>query len=186
VNATDFIDAGALSQARQHIAHFITETAERRAEQLGFGWRTSASAPIGYPDRRREFVAARHSGLPLRVNPGDDGCQLVPPLAVEAFSFWHATEHALRELTCSPAEEMELAVSHLDTLRTAGFGPGSLEHRLFHADTVGQAYFNALTGRSVSDPERFGIDAVTRGVDEAARIEIRAAQSSRHASEGSR
>lgn len=172
---TDTIDAGALTQARNNLAIFVTDAAEDRAQTLGFGWRPSCLAPTNYPDLQREFRASSISAAPYRVCAGHaDRTIYGPPAANYAFRFWHDTRHAVAELTFDAQDEMALAADHLESLRAAGFRAGSLEHRLFHADTMGQAYFGAVTGAFVGDQLRFAVNAVERGLGDAVAIEARA------------
>jgi hypothetical protein len=63
--------------------------------------------------------------------------------------------------------ELEVAVAHLDVLRAWGFGPETFEHKLLHADTIGQLYFSLVTGTFPPDQLRFAEACLEVGTAEA-------------------
>ena len=76
-------------------------------------------------------------------------------------------------------DEMLLGAHHLDVLRESGYGANTLEHRLFHADTVGQTLCLVDIGAFPTNQLRFAIVAARQGIDDAIELEAMAQQSDR-------
>jgi hypothetical protein len=85
--------------------------------------------------------------------------------------FVHDLEHATRQLGFSVEDELILGMHHLEALRVAGYCPDSFEHKLLHADTIGQTYCQALIGRYPYNQRFFAYDCVDLGVDAAVELE---------------
>lgn len=63
--------------------------------------------------------------------------------------------------------ETDVACFQLEVLRAAGFSHRSLEHRLLHADSLGQNLCLAMIGRYPTNQMRFALWCLSDGVDEA-------------------
>jgi len=151
--------------ARRNLTSFVTERAEATARRLGFGWRGSELAPDSFAELQREHRSSELSGLPLRVS--SHFCERTiynSPDGNHAMRFWHDTSHVRLCLHFTPDDEMELGCYHLEVLRTHGFVAESLEHRLLHADTIGQTLCNATLGRFPIDQLHFAGIAMRLGV----------------------
>lgn len=168
--------------ARRNLTSFVTEQAEAAARRLGFGWRGSELAPDSFDNLQREHRSSEFSGLPLRVS--SRFCERTiydSPEANHAMRFWHDTSHVRLALAFTPDDEMELGCYHLGVLRANGFAADSLEHRLLHADTIGQTLCNVTIGQFPVDQLRFVETAVQVGVtgaiEDVARRELEGASS---------
>jgi hypothetical protein len=154
-----------LCVARRNLTSFVTDQAEATARRLGFGWRGSELAPCSFDELQREYWSSELSGLPLRVSARF--CERTiygSPNGNHAMRFWHDTAHVRLGLNFTPDDEMELGCHHLEVLRAHGFAAESLEHRLLHADTIGQTLCNATIGRFPIDQRRFAETALRLGV----------------------
>lgn len=158
----------AISVAAGRLGDFIVDQANRARDRLGFGWRPAELAPSTYSELRQEHRASQLTLLPMRVS--SLFCEQTiygSPGTNHAMRFWHDTEHVRLSLKFEADDEMALGVHHLEVLRSAGFGAHSIEHRLLHADTIGQTLCIATLGRFPSNQKRFCDTAVRWGVQAA-------------------
>jgi len=140
---------------------------------VGFGYRPSAHAPDTFETLSTEYRSCTCSGLPLRVS--SLFCEhVIFEVSREnhALRFWHDTNHVQLRMDFSANGEMEVACYQLEALRAAGFASNSLEHRLLHADSIGQNFCLAVIGRYPIDQLQFDVWCVTDGVDEAIAYEF--------------
>jgi hypothetical protein len=178
-----------LCVARRNLTSFVTDQAEATARRLGFGWRGSELAPHSFVELQREHRSSELTGLPLRVSTRFcDRTIYTSPDGNRAMRFWHDTSHVRLGLTFTPDDEMELGCYHLEVLRAHGFAADSLEHRLLHADTIGQTLCNVTIGRFPIDQWRFAEIATRLGVasaiEDVAGRELTCARSTRTSPDG--
>jgi hypothetical protein len=160
------LPAPTLKSARESLSAFVVRQAEEAAEHEGFGWHASELAPSTYEAVRREYRGSQLSGLPYRVSSLHcENIIFTSPEANHAMRFWHDMEHVRQRMTFDAEDEMVLGIHHLQVLRVAGFGPGTIEFRLLHADTIGQTLCGAMFGSFPHDQLRFAALAVTAGLD---------------------
>lgn len=165
-----------IKSARQNLATLVHEQAEAASRRLGFGWRATELAPSTYEGLLREHKACRYSGLPLRVSTRFcDATIYVDAAANHAMRFWHDTSHVALGLSFHAEDEMELGCYHLAALRSVGFDADTAEHRLLHADTIGQTLCVATLGRFPRNQLKFAVAALEHGVEEAIEMEARGA-----------
>jgi len=151
--------------ARRYLTTFVTEQAEESSRRLGFDWRGSEVAPSNFTDLQREHRSSELSGLPLRVSSRFcDQSIYDSPRGNQAMRFWHDTSHVRLGLNFTPDDEMELGCYHLEALRAEGFAAASLEHRLLHADTIGQTLCKVTIGQFPIDQLRFAQTATRLGI----------------------
>ena len=157
-----------LRVAQRNLAKFVQAQAEAAKHRLGFGWRASSSHHPRFSQLYREHRASDLSGLPLRVSSLHcENSIFGSHEANHAMRFWHDTSHVRLRLGFSADDEMELGCHHLEVLRSEGFQPTSLEHRLLHADTLGQVLCSATIGHFPDDQLQFALTAVQHGIDAA-------------------
>lgn len=154
--------------ARRNLTGFVTEQAEAASRRLGFGWRASELAPESFKDLQHEHRSSELSRLPLRISPRfSERTIYCSRAANHAMRFWHDTSHVQLGLNFTPDDEIELGCYHLEVLRANGFTADSLEHRLLHADTIGQTLCHVTIGRWPIDQLRFAHTASRFGIGSA-------------------
>lgn len=162
-----------LAVARRNLSAFVREQAETAAHRLKFGWRGSELAPGSFEALRHEHRSSELSGLPLRVSAHFSERTIYDaPEVSHAMRFWHDTSHVQLGLDFTPDCELELGCYHLEVLRSYGFGASTIEHRLLHADTIGQTLCTVTLGRFPIDQLRFASLVVGCGINEAIANEI--------------
>lgn len=157
-----------LMVARINLGHFMTEQAERARQKHGTDFVASPDAPSSYPDLLATYMECIRTGKPFPVSSAH--CERTiyrAPAGNLRFRFVHDLGHVEKGLSFSLEDEIELGAYHLETLRADGYDAKSLEHRLLHADTIGQTYCQALIGRFPYDQLGFALDALNYGVDTA-------------------
>lgn len=160
--------AAEIEQARGNLSRWVVELAQETAEELGVRWRGTRIAPQTLDGVVAEFRAAMLTDLPVRVsNRFCEQTIYLSPADNVAFRFMHDSRHYFLRAGFETEPELLVASCHLARLRRAGYPPGSIEHRLLEADTIGQALFVARTGRFVSNQLRFGLRCLSRSLDEA-------------------
>ena len=160
--------AAEIEQARGNLSRWVVELAQETAEELGVRWRGARIAPQTLDGVVAEFRAAMLTDLPVRVS--NRFCEQTIYLTRAdnvAFRFVHDSRHYFLRAGFETEPELLVASCHLARLRRAGYPPGSIEHRLLEADTIGQALFVARTGRFVSNQLRFGLRCLSRSLAEA-------------------
>jgi hypothetical protein len=171
---TPQVPAYDIEKAHQNLTAFVHEQAEAASRRVGFGWRATELAPATFDDLQREYKACTYTGLPLRVSSClCDDTIYVDAAGNHAMRFWHDTSHVERGLAFTPDDEMELGCFHLEVLRAHGFEASSIEHRLLHADTIGQTLCVAMLGRFPRNQVGFARAALDHGVDGAIELEAR-------------
>ncbi|MDA8357188.1 MAG: hypothetical protein M0Z95_13060 [Actinomycetota bacterium] len=157
-----------IEQARGNLSRWVVELAQETAEELGVRWRGARIAPQTLDGVVAEFRAAMLTDLPVRVsNRFCEQTIYLSPADNVAFRFVHDSRHYFLRAGFETEPELLVASCHLARLRRAGYPPGSIEHRLLEADTIGQALFVARTGRFVSNQLRFALRCLSRSIDKA-------------------
>ena len=157
-----------INQARENLSRWIMELADETAEELGVRWRGARIAPQTLDGVVAEFRAAMLTDLPVRVsNRFCEQTIYLSPAYKVAFRFVHDSRHYFLRAGFETEPELLVASCHLARLRRAGYPPGSIEHRLLEADTIGQALFVAGTGLFVSNQLRFGLRCLSCSLAEA-------------------
>jgi hypothetical protein len=175
MTATDISMEGArwLAQAKANLSRFIRSQALATAELSGFAWVPDATAPSEYPVLRRAVLRSRLTGEPLPVSD-EHSAETVydSPETNYAFRFWHDMTHVSLDQNFELDAEITVARAHLAVLAASGWGPGTLEYELLHADTLGQALCSATSGDFPVDQPCFARRAVTSTLGEAIRAEL--------------
>jgi len=171
--------ANDIELARQNLSAFVGGQAENASRRLGFSWRATATAPATFVELQSEHTVCAYAGLPLRVSSRFcDTTIYVDAAGNHAMRFWHDTSHVALGLDFTPEDEMELGCYHLGVLRSRGFDASTLEHRLLHADTIGQTLCVATLGRFPRNQVGFALAALEYGVDGAIEREAQRAVTS--------
>jgi hypothetical protein len=134
--------------ARTNLRRFVQIAAGASAQIVGFGWRGDPDAPTDYRSLLHAYARSQFTGAPLPVS--DEHMErtiYVDDFGNLAFRFWHDITHLRLGHGFDLDGEFEVSRAHLDVLAAAGFPPGTLEHELLHADTLGQTLCGAATGR---------------------------------------
>lgn len=161
-------------RARKTLGEFIAATAQATATELGFGYVGTPDAPNTYQQLRAAYDRSCSTGelLPISDEYCDSTIYLTPEENVK-FRFWHDTSHVARGLSFRLEDEWELSLWHLDQLRVAGFGPGTLEYELLRTDVVGQVIVQALIQRFPYDQGLFTLHCLEAGFDAGILAEVR-------------
>ncbi len=162
-----------IQHARRSLSQFILDDAAAICVRVGFSWVAQADAPSTYSDLREAFVWSLGMREPLAVSSLYNHAPATSPSVNLAHRFAHDCKHVLADLTFDLDDEAELAIRQLDELRQAGFSASSLEHRIYHADTIGQVLCLAKMGRFPRDQLRFALNALEHGVEGAIGLEAR-------------
>ncbi|MCA4994228.1 hypothetical protein HWD35_05840 [Tsukamurella tyrosinosolvens] len=160
--------------ARKNLGDFITATVQATAEELGFGYIGTPDAPSTYQQLRAAYDRSASTGEPLPIS--DEYCLDTIYLSPEEnvkFRFWHDTSHIARGLSFRLEDEWELALWHLEQLRLAGLGAGTLEYELFRIDVMGQVIVQALIQRFPHNQGLFTLHSLDVGMDAGILAEIR-------------
>jgi hypothetical protein len=157
---------------RKNLERWVIEQARRAQAEHGFSYIASDHAPSTYPALLVAFQTSSETRERYPVSPTNcDNTIFTEPETNWAMRFVHDLEHAKLHLSFSTQDELVLGMHHLEDLRTAGYGPETPEHKLLHADTIGQARCVTLLGRFPYNQRQFDFDCVTRGVDAALELE---------------
>ncbi len=134
--------------ARTNLTRFVRLKAQETADDLGFTWVGTPSAPSTYQQLRGAFEHSRSTGQPLPVsNEFCENTVYLEPADNVAFRFWHDTSHCRLGLSFQLADEWELSLWHLEQMEAVGLGPGTREYDLFRHDAIGQIILLAVAGR---------------------------------------
>jgi hypothetical protein len=153
---------------RENLGRFVLHEAERAGVEHGISYVPSINAPSTYDELLTTYAACIHSGAPFPISP--DNCQrtiYTSPQINWAFRFVHDLVHIDNRLSFTPLDEVAVGAIQLEALRAARYGPGSVEHRLLHADTIGQTFCSAVLGRFPYNQRLFVYDCLHYGVDAA-------------------
>lgn len=162
-----------LAQAGANLSRFVDSQAKALEVLLGFRWIARRDAPGDFTTLRRAYVRSCLSGEPLPVSDEHSAETIYGQAASNhAFRFWHDVTHIRVGCGFDLDGEIAVATAHLDVLRAAGWGPGSLEYHLLHADTLGQVLCSVATGDFPDDQVCFARRALTTSVSEAVRAEV--------------
>jgi hypothetical protein len=166
---------------RMSLGRFISEQARKAAAEHRMRYVPSADAPSSYPALLLVYRTRARTGSRFPVSPEHSQQTIFTrPQINWAFRFVHDLEHVRCRLSFSPFDELQVGAHHLEALETAGYGPKSVEHKLLHADTIGQARCVTLLGRFPYNQRRFDFDCVKHGLDTALKLEaLRACASTR-------
>jgi len=144
---TTLAPATSISAACANLDQFVFIEATAMAQMVGFAWQGDPQAPADYRGLLKAYIRSQVTGCPLPVSNGHS-----EPSIYEggrgnlAFRFWHDLTHVRLHRAFDLDGEVEVANAQLDVLAAAGFGAGSLEYELFHADTLGQTLCGVATG----------------------------------------
>jgi hypothetical protein len=153
--------AAELGRARAQLSRFVLNQAEKTALEFGFGWRPASRVPLDLGELQREFRMCHISGLPLRVMEGFvDQTVFDCPSTKWAMRFVHDTQRVWLKADFSTKSELEIGSWLLDRAKVTGLQPGSLPYALLMAETVGQTFYEATTGRFVTYQLDFAIDCI--------------------------
>ncbi|KXP04256.1 MULTISPECIES: hypothetical protein [Tsukamurella] len=167
-------DPEQLLRARKTLGEFMTATVQAAATELGFGYIGTPDAPSTYQQLRAAYDRSASTGEPLPISDEYcDGTIYLTPEENIKFRFWHDTSHIARGLSFRLEDEWELALWHLEQLRLAGLGPGTLEYELFRIDVLGQVIVQALIQRFPYDQRLFSLHSLDVGMDAGILAEVR-------------
>lgn len=171
MNQRTILTATWLAAAIEQLSGFALRRAEAIQNEVGFGFRSSPTAPATFADLRRERRACQCSGLPLRVsNRHNDSAILAPEINV-AYRFWHDCTHIRLNENFTRMGEVLVGQEQLRQLEADGHVAGSLPWRLLFAETVGQTECVHRIGRFPIDQRRFTIEYLELGLPTAIRNE---------------
>lgn len=157
---------------RTNLGCFIRDQADRTKADHGLWYVPSTDAPSSYSVLLTTYRACLDTGTPFPVSPAHCEQTIFTESQLNwAFRFVHDLEHVQRQLSFDVEDELAVGAYHLEALRAAGYRPDSFEHRLLHADTIGQTYCFALLGRFPYNQRRFDYDCVDYGVEAAVELE---------------
>jgi len=162
-----------LADAKANLRRFIGCQAEATARLVGFRWIPTSDAPNDFLALRRAFLASSLTGRPLPVSDEHSYSTIYAcPETNYAFRFWHDVVHVRLNSAFDIDGEITVARAQLDVLRAAGWGPGTLEFELLHADTLGQALCVTATGSFPPAQECFALRSVIGSVRSAIQREL--------------
>jgi len=162
-----------LKRARGRLSEWMLGFAEATAEELGFGWQPTPTAPNTYRGLKAAFTLSLQDGRPLPVfSENSDPVVFSDPAANIAYRFVHDCHHVILDYSFSSKHEFGLARWQMERLREAGFTEKDLEWQLFYADAIGQVHLYALTKKFVSNQLRFALDCVRHGMEQALALEM--------------
>lgn len=165
--------SAALASARASLSRFVVVEASAVAQHVGFGWRGDPAAPADLRSLLRAYARSRATGLPLLVSDEHSETTIYGSIEANlAFRFWHDLTHVRLGRGFDLDGEIAVANAQLDVLRAGGLGPGSLEHELFHADTLGQTLCGAATGDFPRDQLCFARTSIEHSLRLAIRAEL--------------
>lgn len=168
------IDLFELTAARKRLSWFVQMQAHQTAHYVGFGWEAKNDAPSDYPSLVEAFENSLQTGKPLPIsNAFCDRTIYLSPAGNVQMRFWHDVSHVRTGRTFRGSDELQLAEYHLRAASRAGFTRDSLEHRLFYADTMGQASCQINVGRYPEDQLDFALRCVRYGVPAAIDYELK-------------
>lgn len=160
------------AQSTVNLSRFVLAQATAAEQLVGFGWRPQVDAPSQFNTLKRAYLASMLTGQPLPISSEHSAETIYTSAGVnEAFRFWHDVTHVRMDKGFDLSGEIAVALAHLGVLQAAGWGSGSLEYELLHADTLGQALCNELTGKFPVDQACFGRRAITTSLGKAIRSE---------------
>ena len=168
------IDQRRLNAGRDSLGQWVIARAAETEARLGFGYRPSDLAPVSWPALLREHHSCSITHAPLRVSSHDTDDIYRTDVETFVWRYWHNASHVRLGVGFTAYDEFEVADYHLGRLRCAGFGPRSLEHRLLHADTMGQTLLHAMSGRHPRSRCAFAVRVIEVGLDQAIAEEVRA------------
>lgn len=161
------------ARASANLSRFVLIQATAMAELVGLSWTPSPTAPSDYRTLRKAFLVSRLTGQPLAVSDEHSAETIYDgPDANYAFRFWHDVTHVRLECDFDLDGELTVSTAHLDVLRAAGWGPGTLEFELLHADTLGQTLCGVATGSFPDDQPCFARRCVVASLTDAIKAEI--------------
>lgn len=141
------------------------------AAELGFGYVLQPDAPNTYSELLEAWERSRATGTALPISSENSDTSIYGSVKVNgAFRFVHDVLHITTGLSFTTDDELRVADLQLQSLRGAGFDSTSLEHRILHADLVGQTFAVARNGCFPSDQREFVVACLTRGIEEAVRL----------------
>jgi hypothetical protein len=170
-------DRADLFRARTNLTKFVETQSEFACRRVGVGFTPTPYAPDSIPATILALEVAQKTKTSFPVS--SLYCDNVLFTTVEAnyaMRMWHDMCHISMGFSFEAEDEMLLGAHHLDVLRASGFGSETLEHKLFHADTVGQTQCLVDIGAFPTNQLRFAIVAARQGLTDAIEIEAMAQQ----------
>jgi hypothetical protein len=170
-------DRADLLRARINLTKFVATQGELAVHQVGVGSVPTPDAPDDISATILALEVAQKTKTPFPVS--SLYCDNLLFLNVEAnyaMRMWHDMRHISMGFSFEANDEMLLGAHHLDVLRASGYGAHTLEHKLFHADTVGQTQCLVDIGKFPTNQLRFAITAARLGLDHAIELEAMAQQ----------
>lgn len=144
------------AQIRLDLSRFIRQRACQTANEVGFGWVGTPSAPSTYQQLRGAFNHSTSSGAPLPISNLFCDSTIYPAKEDNVrFRFWHDVHHVKLGLSFRLEDELELALWHLDQAAQACILPGTPVYELLQADLIGQVLLMALIRRFPIDQADF-------------------------------
>lgn len=133
-----------IDKARHALTLYMIHEANKLRKELGFGYVESDNAPEKFNVLKAAFA---HSLRTLEALPvysgGSDHSIYTSKEGNWAFRFCHDVAHVLLNAGFGPADETKVIKYQGDKVAKQ-FGKGSIEHRLFMADTLGQVAYYAV------------------------------------------
>ncbi|MGO4452553.1 hypothetical protein [Arthrobacter sp. RAF14] len=168
-----------LNRARARLSGWTLGFAQATADELGFGWKPTPTAPNTYRGLKAAFDLSMRDGRPLPVySENTDPVVFSESNANIAYRFVHDCHHVILDYSFSSKHEFELARWQMERLRDAGFNEKDLEWQLFYADSVGQVLLYALAKTFVSNQLRFALDCVRNGMEQGLALEMNRSKAS--------
>ncbi|QDB70978.1 hypothetical protein bb8_p03 [Bordetella phage vB_BbrP_BB8] len=133
-----------IDKARAELTLYMILEAHRLQKELGFGYVESDTAPGKFNLLKAAFAHSLRTCEPLPVYAGgSDNTIYTSKEGNWAFRFCHDVAHVLLNAGFGSADEAKVSKYQADRV-AKHFGKGSLEHRLFVADTLGQVAYYAV------------------------------------------
>lgn len=159
------ITSAQLAIAQENLNTHVMLEASHVASRVGFDWHPTADAPNTYASLKAAYEVAMRSKSPLPVsNENSSRVIFANPAGNYAYRFMHDMGHVEMGLSFSSTDEFELARRLMCRIERVGYGPDTLEWKLYRADAIGQVMHYALTKRYVSDQLQFALDCVSHGL----------------------
>lgn len=166
------VPRSAIRAACKYLGMFVTRQANLTADLVGFSWIGQEDAPDTFDDLSAAFDLSAETGEPLPISNMFCETSIYPTIETNiALRFWHDTHHVLRSRNFSHAQEIDMALWHLEVAATDGVARGSVAWRLLEGDMLGQTLCSATLGRFPIDQFLFDLNCMHFGIADALVIE---------------
>ncbi|MGO2081770.1 hypothetical protein [Glutamicibacter arilaitensis] len=160
------ITSAELATAQKNLSTYVTLEASHIASRVGFAWEPIEGAPSTYKSLKSAYETSMRTKAPLPVsNENSSRVIFASPEGNFAYRYLHDMGHVEMGLSFNPVDEFELARRLMCRLERAGYGPDTLEWKLYQADAIGQVIHYALTKRYVGDQLQFALDCIRHGLE---------------------